>query len=237
MNRGFSRSNLALGPLVGGLHEDFSDEFVEAEDEEHEGAEDVEVLLVLDAFSEHGGAEASEADGEELGKDSTDNDGLEAVRRRHGDGDNLGLVTHFSGDEHEGEEDISRPLSNLAAAQESLELGANESLFLVCIMLMCVDAVFVSLGMLNCGSNVFISSTLARDGSLPFDLGGDGPRLSLSRSDWCSFSFLFKLSYFYVISAAFLTSAVRLRVIIRIVFRIVIVGSGSLIAVSVFISR
>lgn len=149
LNRGFSRSNLALGPLVGGLHEDFSDEFVEAEDEEHDGAEDVEVLLVLDAISEGGGAEASEADGEELGDDSTDNDGLEAVRGSHGDGDNLGLVAHFSGDEHDGEEDVSRLLSNLAAAQESLELGANENLGVVVITLVLVDTIFARLRNFN----------------------------------------------------------------------------------------
>lgn len=225
MNRGFSRSNLALGPLVGGLHEDFSDEFVEAEDEEHDGAEDVEVLLVLDAISEGGGAEASEADGEELGKDSTDNDGLEAVRGCHGDGNNLGLVTHFSGDEHEGEEDVGRPLSNLAAAQESLELGANEHLSLVYIILMFVDAVFVSLGMFNLFFKGFFSSALARDGRRLFDGGGDLFRLRSSRFGWRNLFFLFKPSFFFfVTSAAYLF---RFRVFIRITFRVGTVRSGS----------
>jgi len=211
LNRGFSRSNLTLGPGVGGLHEDFSDEFVEAEDEEHDGAEDVEELLVLDAISEGGGAEASEADGEELGEDSTDDDGLETVRGRHGDGDDLGLVTHFSGDEHQGEEDVSGLLSNLAAAQESLELGTDEDLFLVDITLMVVDTMSVGLGGINLFGFGLLSCALARYCSILFGMSGDGHRTVFDLSA----IFLGRFSGLLRLFANFRFSVGNVRIVVR----------------------
>jgi hypothetical protein len=89
--------------MVGVLHDELSDKFVESEDEEHESGEEIHPESGGDASSHGGSAEASEADGEELGEDSTDNNGLETIVRGHGDGDDLGLIAHLSSNEHQGE--------------------------------------------------------------------------------------------------------------------------------------
>jgi len=95
----------------------------------------------VDALSEGLGTEDGETDREELSEDSTDNDGLETVVGSHGDGNDLGLIAHLSGNEHHGEEDVA----GHTAAAEVLELLAGLSERLVLVVVMVVDTVGLQL--------------------------------------------------------------------------------------------
>jgi len=85
----------------------------------------------VDAMSEGLGTEDGKADREELGEDSTDNNGLETVVGSHGDGDDLGLIAHLSSNEHHDKEDA---LGGTAAA-EVLEFLSGKDHFLVVVMM------------------------------------------------------------------------------------------------------
>jgi len=87
-------------------------------------------------MSEGLGTEDGKADREELGEDSTDNNGLETVVGSHGHGDDLGLIAHLSSNEHHHKEDA---LGGTAAA-EVLEFLSGKDHFLVVVMMSDVEA-------------------------------------------------------------------------------------------------